>query len=144
MQRVLARFTHLPPIIIAALGIVSVSAQTSLIQQGRSAVQRGESAAAIEILEKAVAQNPQSAEAHFALGLAYGSKGQQSGLLAAAKYGPKAKAEFERTIALDPKHVEARFGLVQFYAIAPGFIGGSAEKALEQAKELKAIDPLVG
>ncbi len=107
-------------------------------------MQRGESAAAIEILEKAVAQNPQSAEAHFALGLAYGSKGQQSGVLAAAKYGPKAKVEFERTLALNPQHVEARFGLVQFYAIAPGFMGGSGEKALEQAKELKAIDPLVG
>ena len=120
MQTVLARFTHLPPIIIAALGIVSVSAQTSVIQQGRSAVQRGESAAAIEILEKAVAQNPQSAEAHFALGLAYGSKGQQSGVLAAAKYGPKAKVEFERTLALNPQHSEARFGLVQFALSSEG------------------------
>ncbi len=144
MQTLLAKFIHLPPIILAALVSASVSAQTPLIQQGRAAVNRGESTAAIEILEKAVAQDPQSAEAHFALGLAYGSKGQQSGLLAAAKYGPKAKAEFESAIALNPKHVEARFGLVQFYAVAPGFMGGSLEKAVEQARELKAIDPLAG
>jgi tetratricopeptide (TPR) repeat protein len=144
MYTILARFSHLPPIILAALAAASASAQTPLIQQGRAAINRGDSAAAIEILEKAAAQDPQSAEAHFALGLAYGSKGQQGGVFAAAKYGPKAKAEFEQTLALNPKHVEARFGLVQFYAIAPGFMGGSVEQALEQARQLKAVDPLVG
>jgi tetratricopeptide (TPR) repeat protein len=140
----IARFSHLPPIILAALVAASASAQTPLIQQGRAAINRGDSAGAIEILEKAVAQYPKSADAHFTLGLAYGSKAQQSGVFAAAKYGPKAKAEFESAVALDPKHVEARFGLVQFYTVAPGLVGGSAEKALAQAGELKAIDPLIG
>ena len=62
----------------------------------------------------------------------------------AAKCGPRAKAECEKAVALDPKYVEARFGLVQFYTAAPGIMGGSYEKAFEQAKEIKAIDPIAG
>lgn len=119
-------------------------AQTPLVDQGRAAVGRGESDAAIEILEKAVAQTPKSAEAHFQLAGAYGLKVQEAGLLGAAKWASKVKEEFEKTVALDPRHVEARFGLVQFYAGAPGLMGGSYDKAFEQAKELKTVDPVLG
>jgi tetratricopeptide (TPR) repeat protein len=122
----------------------SVCAQTAQIQQGRAAVNRGENDAAIAILEKAVAQYPNSADAQFALSVAYGSKAQQSGILAMASYGPKAKAACEKAVALNPRHVEARFGLVQFYTMAPAMMGGSHETAFEQAKEIKAIDPLMG
>jgi Tfp pilus assembly protein PilF len=130
--------------ILTALAAVSVSAQTPLIEQGRSAISRGDTAAAIDILERAVAQSPQSAQAHFYLASAYAGEAQKSGMLGAAKYASKVKDEFEKAVALDPKHVEARFGLVQFYAAAPGIMGGSFDKALEQAKEIKGIDPIVG
>lgn len=129
---------------LAALAAVSVSAQTEVVEQGRAAINRGESDAAIAIVEKAVTQFPDSAEAQFGLSLAHGSKAQQSGAFAMAKYGPKAKAALEKAVALDPKHVKARFGLVQFHGFAPKMFGGSYEKAFEQAKELKALDPLVG
>jgi tetratricopeptide (TPR) repeat protein len=130
--------------ILAALAAVPLFAQTTLIEQGRAAISRGDSDAAIEILEKAVAQSPKSAEAHFTLGSAYGAKVQAGGMLAAAKYGSRIKEEFEKAAALDPKYVEPRFGLVQIYAEAPAIMGGSYEKALEQAKEIKAIDPIFG
>lgn len=134
---------------IALLGTLtsasaSVLAQTSLIEQGRAALGRGETDSAVGILEKAVAQSPQSAEAHFALGSAYGNKAQASGMFGAPRYASKLKGEFEKAGALDPKYIEPRFGLVQFYASAPGIMGGSHEKALAQAKDLKAINPLAG
>jgi len=47
-------------------------------------------------------------------------------------------------VALNPKYVEARYGLVQVYAAAPGIMGGSFDKAFEQAKQIKAIDAIVG
>jgi len=116
----------------------------TLIDQGRAAISHGDSDAAIDLLEKAVAQSPKSAEAHFYLSNAYGAKIHSSGMFAAAKYASKIKEECEKAVALNPKYVEPRFGLVQFYAGAPGLMGGSYEKALEQAKEIKAIDPIVG
>jgi tetratricopeptide (TPR) repeat protein len=130
--------------ILAALASVSLAAETPLIEQGRAAISRGDDDAAIAILEKAVAQSPKSAEAHFYLASAYGSKVQKVGMLGAMTYAPKIRGEFETAVALDPKHVEARFALVQVYAGAPAIMGGSFDKALEQAKAIKAIDPLVG
>jgi Tfp pilus assembly protein PilF len=144
MQIAVVRHMRLPLAILAALAAVSLFAQTPLIEQGRAAISRGDTAAAIEILEKAVAQSPKSAEAHFYLATAYASEGQKSGMLGAARYASKMKDEFEKAIALNPKYVEARFGLVQFYASAPGIMGGSYDQAFEQAKEIKAIDPIVG
>jgi tetratricopeptide (TPR) repeat protein len=144
MQNNLGRHMGLPLALPAAFAAVFLFAEITLIEQGRAAINRGDSDAAIEILEKAVAQSPKSAEAHFTLGSAYGAKIQAGGMLAAAKYASSIKEEFEKAVALDPKHVDARFGLVQVYAGAPGIMGGSYEKALEQAKEIKAIDPIFG
>jgi len=128
----------------AALTAVSLSAQTPLIDQGRAAMARGDADAAIELYEKAVAQTPNSAEAHFGLGGAYGTKAQRSGMFAAARLAGKTKEEFEKAVALNPNYVDARFALVEFYTIAPGFMGGSYDKALQQAQEIKKRDPLMG
>ena len=135
---------RLPLTALAALAAASLFAQTPLIEEGRAALNRGDSEGAIGILEKAVAQSPKSAEAHFYLASAYGSKVQESGLFGAAKYASKVKDEFEKAVALNPKYVEARYGLVQVYAAAPGIMGGSFDKAFEQAKVIKAIDPIFG
>jgi Tfp pilus assembly protein PilF len=129
---------------IAALVAVTASAQTALIQQATAAMSHGDNDFAIQTLEKAVSQYPNSAEAHFYLSTAYGSKGQQVGILRGAGYASKAKAELEKAVALNPNYVEARFGLTEFYAAAPSLIGGSYNKAFEQSKQIKAIDPVVG
>jgi Tfp pilus assembly protein PilF len=133
-----------PLALLAAFAAVPLFAQPTLIEQGRAAINRGDSDAAIEILEKAVAQAPKSAEAHYVLGSAYGARVQAGGMMAAAQYASQLKEEFEKAVALDPKHVDAHYGLVQLYTEAPGIMGGSYEKAFDQAKEIKAIDPVVG
>lgn len=130
--------------ILATLVAVSVSAQTSLLEQARAAIDRGDNDAAIAVLEQAVAQYPNSAAAQFSLFKAYGSKAQSVGIFRALKFAAKAKAAAEKAVTLDPSNVEARFGLVQMYAVAPTVLGGSQEKALAQAKELKARDALMG
>jgi len=40
--------------------------------------------------------------------------------------------------------VNARYGLVQVYTEAPGIMGGSYEKAFDQAKEIGTVDPVLG
>jgi Tfp pilus assembly protein PilF len=128
----------------ALLATVTALAQLPLVEQGRNAINRGETAAAIDILEKAIAQSPDSAKAHYYLASAYGSEVQKSGMFAALKYAPKIKEEFQRAVELDPRYVDARYGLIQVFAAAPAMMGGSDEKAFEQAKEIKAIDPVFG
>jgi tetratricopeptide (TPR) repeat protein len=130
--------------LVAALLAVSLSAQTPLIDQGRAARARGDPDAAVELFEKAVAQTPNSAEAHYGLGGAYGTKAQRSGMFGAAMLAGKTKDEFEKAVSLNPNYLEARFGLVEFYTVAPGFMGGSYDKALEQAQEIKKRDALMG
>ena len=129
---------------LATLAAVSAGAQAPQIEQARAALGRGDTDAAVAIMEKAVAQYPQSAETHYYLGNAYGGAAQAGGMFGGVKYGPMAMAEYEKAVALNPKYVEARLSLVQFYAYAPGMMGGSMDKALEQAKEIKAVDPVVG
>ncbi len=69
-----------PLCILMVLAVVSASAQTELIQQATAAMSRGDNDTAITILEKAIAKDPNNADAHFYLSTAYGSKGQQLGI----------------------------------------------------------------
>lgn len=128
---------------LTLFGAIAI-AEPDLIQQGQTALGRGDADAAIAIFNQAIAQDPASADAHYYLANAYGSKAQQGGMLAYSKYGPRMKEEYEKAVALDPKQVDARFGLLMIYISAPALFGGSKEKALEQAKAIKVIDPLLG
>jgi tetratricopeptide (TPR) repeat protein len=128
--------------VLAAFAAASLSAQTPLIDKGRAALMGNDVDVAVDTLEKAVAQSPNSPEAHFWLGSAYGTQAQRSGMFSAAMLAGKVKDQFEKAVALNPRYVDARFGLVQFYAAAPGFMGGDLDKALAQAAEIKKLDAL--
>jgi tetratricopeptide (TPR) repeat protein len=54
------------------------------------------------------------------------------------------KKSFERAVELNPDNLEARMGLLQFYQMAPGIMGGSKEKAKEQAEAIKQRNPYQG
>lgn len=129
--------------VVAVLIAIPLLAQNSLIDQGRAAMNRNDADAAAALFEKAVAQNPKSAEAHYLLGTAYGSQAQKAGIFGQASLAGKTKDEFEKAVELDPALTDARFGLVEFYAMAPGIIGGSYDKAFAQVAEIKKHDPLM-
>jgi tetratricopeptide (TPR) repeat protein len=94
--------------------------------------------------EQAVRADERNAVYHFFLGQAYGAQAQRAGLLGKASLARKTKAEFDRAVQLDPDFVEARQGLMQFYLIAPGVMGGSQQKAREQAYEIRRRNPYLG
>jgi tetratricopeptide (TPR) repeat protein len=129
--------------VLAVLIALPLLAQTSLIDQGRAAIARNDADAAAALLEKAVAQNPKNAEAHYLLGSAYGSQAQKASMFGQASLASKTKEQFEAAVALDPNYLEARTGLVQYYTMAPGFMGGSYDKAFAQVEEIKKRDPLM-
>jgi tetratricopeptide (TPR) repeat protein len=129
--------------VAAVMLALPVAAQNPLLDQGRAAMTRNDADAAAALFEKAVAQNPKSAEAHYLLGTAYGSQAQKASIFGQASLAGKTKDEFEKAVELDPSLVDARFGLVQFYAMAPGIVGGSFDKAFAQAAEIRKHDPLM-
>ena len=122
---------------------VSLFGQTSLVDQGRAALSRDPEKAAT-LLEKAVAESPNNAEAHYLLGSAYGSMAQHASIFGQPGLAKKTHDEFERAVQLDPNLIDARLGLIEYYMLAPGFMGGDREKAVQQANEIKKRDVFDG
>lgn len=112
--------------------------------QGRAALNRGEHERAAELLEKAISLEPRNADYHYLLGAAYGEQAQKAGKLKQVSLARKTKAAFERAVELNPNHLEARFALISYYLLAPGFMGGGEDKALAQAAEIKRRDSIDG
>ena len=54
------------------------------------------------------------------------------------------KAAAERAIVIDARNIDARDLLLDFYSMAPGLMGGSTDKAREQAHAIAQIDPVRG
>jgi tetratricopeptide (TPR) repeat protein len=92
----------------------------------------------------AIKANERSAVYHFWLGRALGEQAQNANKIKQGMLAPKVKREFERAVALDPDYLDAREGLIEFYVQAPGFMGGSVEKARQQAAEIKRRSPYRG
>ncbi len=131
-------------ILTSTVSLSAADRSEPLFRGGQEALLRGDYDKASDLLEKAVAQNSRIAEYHYWLGSAYGQRAQKANVLSQAMLARKTKEEFELTVKLDPRHQDGRFGLIDFYLIAPGFMGGSEEKAAAQAGELRKIDPLAG
>lgn len=116
-----------------------------LVAQGRTAIRRGDGERAAELLEKAVALRPNSAEAHYWLGRAYGAIGENAhNPFKQMSIGGKMKNEAERALRLDPNYIDARFMLIDIYVMAPAMMGGSEAKAMEHAAEIKRRDAFLG
>ncbi|HJT18254.1 MAG TPA: tetratricopeptide repeat protein [Thermoanaerobaculia bacterium] len=115
-------------------------AASSLVEEGQAALDRNDLRAAIDVLQKAVAATPDNAQAHYLLGCAYGKLAMQSSILRQAMLAHRTRDEFERAVSLDPDHVRARFCLVQYYTLAPNFMGGSIDVARQQAAEIAKRD----
>lgn len=111
---------------------------------GRALVETNEFEEALELLEAAVEQRPDDAEAHYWYGAAAGSLAANVSMFKAAGYARTVKKAFTRAIELDPTHVPAHKGLVAFYTQAPAIAGGSRKKAIQTAEQLQQFAPVDG
>lgn len=99
---------------------------------------------AISYYQALVEEEENNANYHFKYGGALGMKAISVSRLRALTYVGDIKRELELAAKLDPKHVETRWALIEFYIQLPGLLGGSEKKALEYATELAKISEVDG
>src|SRR5436853_424600 len=89
--------------------------------------------------EKSVALASDNSDYHLWLGRAYGEKADRANPFSAASLAGKLRKEFERAVQLNPRSVDARADLAEFYLDAPGMVGGGQDKARSQAAALSSV-----
>lgn len=99
---------------------------------------------ASELLETATENDESNAQYHFLYSGVLGVRAMRSNPIKQAYLATKIRNQLEKTIELEPAHVDARYNLIQFYIMAPGFMGGSIEKAKAQAESLVKLNAARG
>ena len=94
--------------------------------------------------EKAMKAEPNEAIYHFWFGRATGEQAQRANPIRQPGLARRTKGEFERAVALDSTYIAPREGLLRYYLAAPGFLGGSVDKAREQAAAISKLSPYRG
>ncbi|MBO9662137.1 tetratricopeptide repeat protein [Dokdonella sp.] len=94
-----------------------------------------------DTLQPCLERIPQSALCHLALGETYGAIAASGGMLKGMKYAGRVREELEKAVELDPRNFTARDDLNQFYLMAPGIVGGGADKAERNTAAFEAVRP---
>lgn len=151
LMRVRARMVAAPLVaaafvVAAALwpGIATAQSFDDLLRTGRAQLDSNKADDAVKAFEKAVKANPKSSDAHLWLARALGTVAQRANVLRQPFLAKRAKSEFEKAVELDSNSVGGREGMLQFYLLAPGAMGGSVGKAREQAAAIAKLNALRG
>jgi tetratricopeptide (TPR) repeat protein len=99
---------------------------------------------AIKYYYQLIELEPNIANYHYKYGGALGMKALEVSKIKALTLIGDVKSSFLKAAELDPKHIEARWALVELYMKLPGIIGGSKTKSLKYADELEKLSPVDG
>ncbi|MBN2318648.1 MAG: tetratricopeptide repeat protein [Acidobacteria bacterium] len=97
---------------------------------------------AVSEFEKAVKIEPSNARYRLWLGRAYGSRAENSFI--GFTDARRVIREFKKAGELDPENISIRFDLLEFYAQAPGIVGGGKDKAWAEAELISKLKPVRG
>lgn len=111
---------------------------------GRIAFDQKEYDDAADFFSEASEANDKIADYFLWLGDTYGTIAKDANVVRQGFLAPKMKAAWEKCVALDAKNISARESLIEFYTQAPGFMGGSFEKAKEVASQIIKLNPAQG
>lgn len=127
-------------ILMLALVAFPVQAQRgkAAFDEGMRLMRANQPAQAETQFERAVAADERNGVYHLWLGNAVGQQAATASTVRQPFLARRIKAEYERAVELDPNLLDAREGLISFYMLAPGFMGGSPAKAREQQREIAA------
>jgi tetratricopeptide (TPR) repeat protein len=104
----------------------------------------GDIPGAINYAQKAVQLAPNKADYHLTLAELQGRVAQQSNMLKQAMLARNIHKELETAFQLEPSNLDARWGLLQYYWMAPSIMGGDKAKAREMATEIGKLNAAQG
>jgi tetratricopeptide (TPR) repeat protein len=99
--------------------------------EGKSLFMATEFKRATRVFEKALADQPNSAAAHYWLGRSYAHWAEMSGPLSAPKNARKARLNLEQAVKLEPQNHQYVRELFDFYVDSPEWFSGGLERATE-------------
>lgn len=102
--------------------------------------EQGDLDAALPLAEKAAALDPKNADCRYIIAAIYGRKAEQASIFRQLGLAKRYRQEAEAAIAINPLHIDARMGLLQFHLRAPGIAGGDKKKADQYINEIMRID----
>lgn len=118
-------------------------AETSwLLSRAKAAL--GELETALELAERAVSADESNAAYRVQLAAVEGRMAEKASLFKQLGFAKRAKKELDMALSLDPRNLDALYGLMLYYYAAPAFIGGDKRKAEEMAETMTGIDPARG
>jgi tetratricopeptide (TPR) repeat protein len=88
--------------------------------------------------------SPKEADYYYKYGGALGMKAKESNKIKALSMIGEVKSSFEKSIQLNPKHIGARWALIELYLQLPAIIGGSETKAIQYSNQLLRLSPVDG
>jgi cytochrome c-type biogenesis protein CcmH/NrfG len=95
---------------------------------------------ALPLAERAVSLDGSNAAYHFQLAAVCGEKADAASFFQKAGWAKRFREEAEEAASLDPKNVDARFALIEFYLQAPRLMGGDKTKARDMADQIARAD----
>lgn len=110
----------------------------------RSLLRDGKLEPALEAADRATDAGPTDPQTWFWAARAYGLQAQRANLLTKAKWAGRARDAYLKAVELDPNFVEAHFDLMQYFLLAPGFLGGGRDKADATALTIAKLDLVWG
>jgi len=110
----------------------------------RKLVRAGDTEAAVEAGDKAIETRADDAHAWLWAARAYGRQAQEASMLMKPKWAGRAREAWEKAIELDAGLIDARLDLIEYYLLAPGFLGGGRDKADAQAAAIANLDQAFG
>jgi tetratricopeptide (TPR) repeat protein len=87
---------------------------------------------------------PNEANYYYKYGGVLGLKSKEGGKWVAIRLIGDMKESFEKALVLNPKHIEARWAMIEYYLQVPALFGGSEKKAQRYADELMKLSPVDG
>jgi tetratricopeptide (TPR) repeat protein len=99
---------------------------------------------ALKYYEKLKKADSKNANYQYKFGGVLGMKARNINKFAALSLLGDVEKAFLNAANLDPKHIDCRWALIEYYLQVPGILGGSESKAQKFATELVIISPVDG
>jgi tetratricopeptide (TPR) repeat protein len=131
----------------AAVPLLEPYAKTSAVAAfdlGRAALDDGHFGPAVDWFERAVSLDRDNPMYWDRLGQAYAGHALESDFFMKYKLAHRCKAAFEKAVALDSTNLDAWTDLIEYYAQAPGIVGGDKQRARELSTALAQWAPYAG